>query len=353
MIYWIIFIIIVFLLLYIGEVRSIGNKKKSFRIILTIICTLFAGLRDNLGADYDQYLDRLGMISSLADVSNWYYEPTFSILSFVVNTTILSEYFYFFLMSVITIIPTLYFFYRHKNPLYSIFIFITFAGLGYMQTFNVIRQYAAVAFICLAISEFIEKHYYKYSLFVLLASLFHQSALFMLIMPLFKIRIFSSKKILSLLLLFSIIIPSIFKHVFSNLVLFNDKYISYSEENIVKEGSLIFILLSIFMFYLIYKKDVLIKNREDSIIFILGFMCIFFYNLSVSNYAFARIALYMGPSLMILLTYPFSLKKQNQIYKILVISMFLVFFSTNLIINSNNKLLIPDTIKSFTDLIDK
>ena len=169
---------------------SIG--KKTFVVISSMQFIFLSTFRDfTVGADTLTYYRIFEMISRL----EWKFIPKFdmeigySILNKVIYS--LGMDFRVFTMIVSIFIYTvlgIFIFNRSRIPWLSLYLFIT---LGYFSLMlNVTRQFIAIAITILSLKYVSENRALKFVLVVLLASLFHKSALiFIIVYPITKIKI--------------------------------------------------------------------------------------------------------------------------------------------------------------------
>lgn len=166
-----------------GWVFLAGLVNKNYRSIFIplLILTFFAALRHyTVGSDAPSY-------------TLWFRIPV-STDSFIINKdielgyqfllkimlSIFSNYAeYFFIVSVIVILPVLIMIRRYsQNYLFSFFIYITFGF--YTALFNPVRQMIAVSLCFYAVRYIFEKKIVPFLIFIFIASLFHVSAWVML-----------------------------------------------------------------------------------------------------------------------------------------------------------------------------
>lgn len=152
--------------------REVSLKRLSFIFVFTTL-GLFSAVRDGIGIDYISYIMHIERIN--VGLPN-YMEPGFQYLTkFIMFLThdsrmvigaasIITSYFF---------VSTIY--KQSYNIKLSIFLFLTWGY--YFFTFNTIRNYLALAIVIYSITYIFDKKYYKFVLWVLIASLFHKSAL--------------------------------------------------------------------------------------------------------------------------------------------------------------------------------
>ncbi|MHA7966131.1 EpsG family protein [Paenibacillus sp. CAU 1782] len=153
-----------------------------------------------------------------------------------------------------------------KNVAFSVYIFIT--SRMFFDIMNISRQYISIAILMLSVSYIKEKKFIKFFLLVLLASLFHISALvFLISYPISNITY--KKGNVTLILLIGIVASVMFDEIVRMFTNLNPKYLVYlhseyfnSQGNIAIYFNLL-IYLSIFFAALItgYRKYVYRDNN--------------------------------------------------------------------------------------------
>lgn len=351
MIIWLSFLGVVFMLLYLHSNANNQRKKTILKWLIILVCTYFSAFRDGLGADYNQYISRLNMVDTYSLSYGLLTEPSFTLTSLLIQNTPLSTYFYFFIMSVITIVPLLLFLFKNQRPEWSIFIFITFIGCGYIQSFNVVRQFAAVAMTFVAINFLLEKKHVKYVLFVLLATFFHRSAIFMFALPLVQYLKLNKQWIAIALLLLTFFANEFNFSFLTNIKVDMQAFENSNEENLGKAASTIIVVLNLFILFIISISKQIIKSEKDYAIYSFGLMFMYSYNLSISNLIFSRMALYFAPPLYIMLTFPMKNKNIRDPYKFVLSFLFLGLL-LKLFLTTNNTEVLPNRILPVTCLFD-
>lgn len=177
----------IYLLLYFWSILSsiLINRKRDigniFYLYLNIIpLILIATFRsDNVGTDLPMYIDFFNSVKDDFCFLDTRMEPGYVALNYLSSYFSDSSVCLLFLVSCITYICIFYCFYRcSSNAAVSVIVLI---GLYlYCESFNVIRQYLAIAFICISYSFFYFEKIRKAYLFCLFAILFHKTAIVML-----------------------------------------------------------------------------------------------------------------------------------------------------------------------------
>ena len=204
--YYILFVSAAILLLLSSE-----TKYDIFYIGCFWIMVLFEGLRFKIGVDFDSYWDTFNDIKS---GSVELFEP---INIFIVKTTALFGFgnqLIFLIYSLIILCGVFYFVKKvSSSKELSIFIFLTI-GIFYLSTFNEVRQWAAISMMLVAIVHLINKKYLVMLLFIVLACLFHVSAIILLGLVLLNRRY--SKSILIIAFSCSVLMSTLCMFIIQN-----------------------------------------------------------------------------------------------------------------------------------------
>ena len=211
------------------------NKERHNRfwlIMLFLLMTLFAGLRSSsVGTDSGNYafgFEDQRYISKSVDrgvMPILLSEPGFTFLQKTVGHFSTNYNDLFLAIAATCALAFLYMIATHSPmPLVSLFVYIT---LGYYTfVFNGARQGIAIAIYLLAVPSLIKHDFWSYLLFVLLASLFHNSALIAIPLYFILIRRYSFKN-LALIIVSGIIVAAFLPRVLAIGSLLNEKIAGY------------------------------------------------------------------------------------------------------------------------------
>lgn len=220
------------------------NTKVYYFIFLSVLI-LFAGLRFNVGVDYQSYGDFFSLVLSGANI---YMEDSFILLVKFINLIDGEEQLLYFVYAFLTVIFTSKFIeYFSLNKVLSLYIYFTFA-VFYLASFNGIRQALAVAIFMYSIKFIFERNLFKYILLIMIATFVHKTAVLML--PLF----FILNKQLNIVKFVSIFLGYYF---FEQLILFigiSQAYLN-NFDSVTDEGINPFVYLLVVMFLFLYKID--------------------------------------------------------------------------------------------------
>ncbi|HBR2002741.1 EpsG family protein [Klebsiella pneumoniae] len=207
------------------ENKTIG--RKTIIVPLLLLGTLAAVRYYGVGTDADMYTRYFRFpFNTYA----FYFDPDveagYQYFVYLIRELYSDDYFlYFAIMAIVCIIPVLYTLKKFSidYPL-SVYIYITF-GL-YFALYNQVRQAIAMGICFYATKYLLKKEFLKYSLFILIASQFHITALVMIGMYFVchnKIRL--EIKALSISVVGAIAAPLLIAHMALN----NSRYEHYTE----------------------------------------------------------------------------------------------------------------------------
>lgn len=302
------------------------HKMKMFVFIAIVFWTLLVGLRSqSMGNDLGAYLPSFERISrcswnKILNLNLYNYESGYVVFNKLIGTVWNNKQFFLFICAVCSIVPFGYFIYRYSSdPLFSLIIYM---GLPIMLApFSALRQGIALAITVMSFKYIKEKKVFKFLILVLLASLFHSSALvFLIAYPLFWIKFHPVSRVLSVA-----VIPVVY--IFRNPIFAIVSKLF--KENAVPDDNGAFTLFIIFT--LIYVFCILFSNKENQEIN--GYLNLFWSVCLIQAmggvYSIVlRVGYYFMPYLMLLLPEVFSnqiskfSKKYKTLLKFMVMSLF-------------------------------
>lgn len=220
------FVLIILTILALTEVL-LREKKISF--ITLSIMSLMAGLRFFTGYDFISYKIFFEKIDNVRDVFNGSIdaEKGYLFLNFIFSKLELNFYFFILFFSLLSISLLGYFVYKYTSfP--SLFLIYYYARFFLVRDMGQIRSSLACIILLYAIPFMIKKKLIPFLLIVFLASLFHITAWFFIVVYLFNI-IFEklTTKIVIWLLIGSTIIGSIIQIPRLYIWAIPDRYMAY------------------------------------------------------------------------------------------------------------------------------
>lgn len=218
--------IILFVITAVLAWTNSGNTKIS-KFIFFSFCfslALFVGLADMLGG-YDRYIYSevfqsmhenvvKGIFFSDEFIMYFGKEPVFGMINDLIAFFTSNRYVFILVYTIFLYMVYAVNFYRYtKNPFFALLVF---EGLMFFFTFTYLRQVLAAGVVWLAIPYVAQRSFKKYLLFIVLATLIHNSAAYMLLLYFIPRRKFEEKHIVLFMLALLVIgISGITKFVFS------------------------------------------------------------------------------------------------------------------------------------------
>ena len=337
--YMISFVLVVFFILQVEKIYNKKEKQKSDKIKIVFftflglgILTLISGLRYKVGTDYNNYLDYYFVYSVLdfKDIIKYANE-----LLFIVVIKI--AYFFqepqimFGIMAFITIYITYRAILSQKEKISITLTFALYIFLYYMYSLNIIRQALAIAIVLYSYKYILQRDLKKFILTIIIATLFHTTALFFF--PFYFVspnKNEKEKKLKSLMrffiigtLFFIVIQLDIVINLLSQVGLFS-RFSLYNVVNEQGDNRQIIINTILLFIFLLYSKP-LIKYNEDNKLYIFFYIVGYVLTLSgfFSPYA-KRMALYFNISEIYLLS-AFPRITKNNAQKLLISFIIIIY----------------------------
>ena len=243
MLFYIVLILVILLLTNAFGVRM--NCSGGY-ILSSILITVIAGIRFDIGWDYQTYFN---LIDGGGDTGVLQFEPLSLLLALFAKMT--NNTFLFFILSSCIIYPLAFYSFKRYSvsPALSLIIYI---GFFFLSSCAVVRQALAISCCLYAYKYILKKSFVKYACCILVAMLFHKSAVVALaIYPIYHFFSFGSVVYILFVLL---VCRSL---LFSVLIRFGfyDEYLTnmgdYNSGNLVKFFNLIVFL----SFFIIIKRN--------------------------------------------------------------------------------------------------
>ena len=222
MAYYIILFVITTILAWFYSGNTKVSKPLFFSFCLSI--GLFVGLADMLGG-YDRYIYSevfqdmhenvtKGVLFSEEFLYFFGKEPVYGLINGFIAFFTPNRYIFILVYTLFLYIVYAANFYRYtKNPFFALLIF---EGLMFFFTFTYLRQVLASGVVWFAIPYVAQRSFKKYLLFIVLATLIHNSAAYMILLYFIPRRKFEKKYIVIFMLTLLIIgISGVTKLVFS------------------------------------------------------------------------------------------------------------------------------------------
>ena len=232
--------------LLLSVVAQKKNKKK-YIIVAALVLTVIAGLRAvSVGIDTKNYVRLFGHIAdgnlNLAHGLETSFKYICAFLLAIWN----NNNFLFFIFALITNVLIFARLWDFKDRISLPWATMIYFGVFYFMTFNIMRQFVAVAIIFYGTRYLAEKKYFKFLFFVLLGFLFHKSALLgigFVVLDIFAWKHLSrkQKKFLRLIIVLGLVVL-----LFLTIVIFG-RYSHYFNNIQFNFGLMLFVKLMLFI----------------------------------------------------------------------------------------------------------
>lgn len=228
-----------------ARIAELTNKKR-YVIYIIVAFSLVAGLRKStVGIDTLGYINCIESISigrlDLAYGLEWSFRYICYGLSFVLKEPQMYLILFAFISNGL-IALRLWDFRKHISFSWAITIYYV---MFYMMSLNLMRQFVAIAIVFYATRYLSQGKHIKYLLFVLIATLFHQSALIGILYVFFNITAWKylSKKQKGFFITVGCLSPFVFIYVFISLIQYSD----YFKNSSLNMGLMIIIKILFFI----------------------------------------------------------------------------------------------------------
>lgn len=357
MIYWIVFLALSYLL--IGQYEQSINKNR-YLFFIILIAVYFSTYRDGMGTDYTAYQSYCERDMAVYD-NLLLMEPFPQLIYNFCYNTKFSAVVFFFISSALTCAFSFWVYSRLKNFWLSAFVFITYTNL-YLSSFNLVRQYVASAIILLGTYLFvIKKKSSWFFLFVLLAFLWHKSAIICVFIYFIK-----DNKINPVAWIFLLVLSWIFPinwimsipYLGDALDILN--YVNYLDfnEDSYSRTSLVNLYMHLMVIYFLIKISNIVDNKflNNTGFYLalkLTIISIIFSNISANSIPFAyRLAMFFSPFIPLLFSYLPTISNKRSSY-VLVVAPVLFLLIVLLSLHINDRIYCPQRILPIESIFDE
>lgn len=304
------------------------KPNKLFVILAAFSLVLISGLRNNIGDTY------FYMHAYMVTDFNWEYVQNnkdwgFSVFQMALKNYTNDPQVMVFITAIVTNVLIVFTLYRYSRLLeLSLYVYIT-SGM-YLTSMNGIRQYLAAAIIFAATKYLLDGNWKKYTLVVLFASTFHQSALVLL--PIYFLVRRKAWSAMTFLFIFGAVLIVLGFNQFSEVVFATIGDTQYGHYKDFHEGgaNILRVAVEAAPLTLAYvgrdklrelfpKSDYIVNMALIGAVFML---------ISTQNWIFARFSIYFGLYQLILISWVvkvFTEKDQKLIYYAIVVCYFVYF----------------------------
>ena len=333
-------LIILCLVFYVLQKKEKLSKNINiFYWMLITLLFLVSALRYEVGQDYNHWIDVYNWIMN-GDKGGNYVEIGYKYLNILIQSIpLLNEYALFVITSAFIVFGFGYIIYKNVEKKYwflSIFMFIC-SGI-FFASLNLVRQYIAIVIVSFGIISLKKNNYILFILSVILATLFHTSALIMLgflaFYLIFRKQTFNKMLIciyvLSLVFMiidlrqilewFKFIIPERWEWYLQSEFL-TDRNYSAIVKQLVPNALLIFVLIK--------RKQIIEMKNENDIYILMLFIDIFITNCFYGVLVLLRLSYFFDISLMFIIPIIFELlhcydKKIEKLGKISILGYYII-----------------------------
>lgn len=327
-----IFILISLIIAYIDKFN-----KKVYYYIVVLILILFAGMRFNVGVDYNNYVN---LFKDIIYGYNIHTEISFNYIVNFINLFNGSYQILFLFYSIMTIFfMSKFFHFFSNNKILSIYLYFSFP-VFYLASFNGIRQILAVAIFAYALKFIVKENFLKYFLLILLATAIHKTAILLLPFYLFINKNIGIKLYCTIGLFYYVIIKLIedqIENIGIYLVYFNSSDIENNSVN-----PMIYLLMIIFI--IIYQKKFIHKKIALNMIFFSILIGLTPLVLNVGTEYITRMTSYFTIVILFALPNLITSFNNSNIKSLYFISLLLIgglYFTRNILLLGERYLLVP------------
>lgn len=347
MLIWIIFqfiiVVLALLSLYGGGER---DYRFLFKYTLVLALVYFSGFRDHLGSDYYNYID-------LFQRNGASVEPFTALMLILYNKSWFSEVAIFLIYAAITNVFFVKSFYRYDNVLLILVIYILSPNM-YFNTFNLVRQMCAASLFMYSVIYVERKDGVRYFLIIIIASLIHSSAIYLL--PLyFILNKYYSRYYMLIVLSISALVGQVMRIDFSSYIsgwgLLLDKYELYlGQTPIGYANGFLTIIFNVILVLILLKKEAVIRGSRDNIAFNAMFLGVILYNLMPSLYFLFRFAIYFIVFYPVVFAFIGRLVDKKIVYAAFI-SLHIVMFGNMVMVTRYSGYVIPKKILPLSSIL--
>ena len=296
------FLIIIYAIIYNVISKRTKDKKrliKRFCILISIQLILILGLREiTIGTDLVNYIpfyEKCIKFKELVFLSSRF-EVGYILLNIVIGGISGNSYVFLFIVAAISLIPIGYIVYKYsKKPFLSFIIYLAFDFYSFL--FSGLRQGIAFGITFFSYKYIRERKPIKFIICIVIASLFHKSAIIFL--PAYWLAKIKMSKKSIIIFVATFIITFLFRSQIMGIFikLFSEDY------SIVKTNSFTYLFCAIItlVFGIVFYKQMIKNNKYSSQYFIFIMMSVIFLiftsvgtnMLRISNYYYLFIILFL------------------------------------------------------------
>lgn len=337
---------------YNKDINNVDLKKSKrtnmyYGIMVIFVPVFISSIRWYTGTDFNNYLLRLRVSQNfnLSEFTNITNEPLYGLLNYIANLLFAGrDWSIFFLSSLIImffIFLTITYYEKYLSIPLSLFIYFM---LYYLLTYNIVRQMIAVSIILFSYRYIMEHKFAKYVIWVIIASLFHKSAIVCIFFYLLSFKKDNGSKYMKYLFYLIICISPVIIGPILQLIenlgfisLYSDRY--DIEFNGIGFGFLLDVIPAVVP-ALIFRKNIRNRNPEFDILINISLLTIPLRMMGYYQYWAIRLMHFSSIVQIILipiLIQSIKSKRERVICYIFFIAMYLIYFIYNFVINNDGE----------------
>ena len=320
--------------LYVSDSIVYSRPNKFLAICVMACLFVISGLRNGIG---DTYFYKHAY--NVTDFE-WEYVKSMNEIGFGILQMILKMYtedpqVLIFLVALVTNVLIVAVFYNYSK-LFELSTYVYITGGTFLVSMNGLRQMLAAAICFIAIKYLLDQKFFKYTLIILLATTFHQSA-FIMIPVYFLVRFKAWSKATILILSFSVLVV-IGYDIFASLFFTALEHTKYGNYATFDEGGANMLRVAVnaaplVIAYLGRDKLREVFPKSDYIVN-MSIIGLLFMIISTQSWIFARVSLYFTLYQLILVSWiieVFSKRDQKLVYYSILFLYFLYYYYENVI----------------------
>lgn len=292
-------ILILLLICLVLDSQKTNHKNTAIIIIFCLILTFLSACRKyTVGVDSIQYYTNYTLLGTHSDILQvTRYESGFKLLCEFLYTINSNPQFLFIITSLFIIPSVCRFISKHSsNKILSLILYLTLNV--YFFELTGLRQAIAIAIMVYAYDALLNNKKMIFSILIILASLFHQSALLLLLIFILFDKIKYNNKVYFKVLLFTLVSFFAFQPLLGLFSKYFSKYAGYIGSDFGTEnyfGALFQFLLSFAIYtvcHFIYVKNSTNSNRNTEFLLKCSALAMYFYAMSMKMSIVGRMAPY-------------------------------------------------------------
>lgn len=171
----------------ISKERKVKNRKVVW-VLAWLVLTIPLGIRYQTGVDWTLYQEAFDVVIRYGShfwKAAYNIENTFKLFAFVSHEVAGSSIILFFLYAGLANLFAFIGIYRFKDTVNAAWAMFVYTTLLYVIQYNIARQFLAMMIVFAGTKEVINRKFIRYALWVLIAALFHKTAILMIVVYLY------------------------------------------------------------------------------------------------------------------------------------------------------------------------